>query len=166
MSSTQSVYARMFEKESTALLELARSIKPGKQCKQLQEGKSHPLWLIGHIINTNNFLINMSCCGGSNKLPKGWGPKFAPDFGGGVAPTADADFYPSWDELLEALEEVSKACGEGINNLSDEEISGELGEQFPDALRGFFKTVENTLETVIMHSAYHRGQIALINLQD
>lgn len=166
MPTAQEVYAGLFEKESNAVLSLAKDFDSTKYFKQLKEGKSHPLWLLGHIANTNNFLINISCCGGSNQLPKEWAPKFSPDFAGGVAPTPEADFYPSWDELLEQYATISEACIAGIKAISDEALVGELGENFPDTLREFFKTVDNTLRTVILHSAYHRGQMALINLQD
>ena len=166
MLSAAAVYAQLFEKESDAVLSLAKDFDSAKYYKQLREGKAHPLWLLGHIANTNNFLINMSCCGGSNQLPKEWHPKFSPDFAGGIAPTPEADFYPSWDELVEQFSSLSECCIKGIGNLSDEALVADLGVDFPEAIRVHFKTVDNTLRTVILHSAYHRGQMALINLQD
>ena len=165
MSTTQTIYAQLFEQESNAVLSLVSTIDPANYMKPLKEGKAHPVWLLGHIINTHNFLINMSCCGGKSLIPREWQPKFSPDFAGGVAPTQDADFYPSWNELVETFGVVSKACVEGIKGLSDEAIVAELGDGFPEALKDFFKTVDNTLRTVTLHSAYHRGQMSVINLQ-
>ena len=166
MSSAQEVYARFLEKEYNEVLAITEKLDPAKRFTQIGEGKAHPLWILGHITGANNFLINMICCGGSNMLPPEWGLKFSPDFVGGIAPTPEADFYPSWDELVEHYEKVTKVCISSIRNLSDEALSADVGDPLPEELRESFKTVENTLCTVTLHSTYHRGQLSVIQLQD
>lgn len=166
MPNAQAVYAEFFEQEFNAVLGVAKSIEPSNYMKQLKEGKAHPMWLLGHLANTNNVLINMWCCEGESLLPSEWRLMFSPDFAGGTPPSSDADFYPSWDEVLEVYTTISKACVSGIKGISDEVLEGPLIGNVPDMIREHFKTIDNALRTVTLHSAYHRGQMALINLQD
>ena len=167
MSSTQEAYALFFEKEAESFLALCKEIDASKYCTPFAEGKAHPTWLLGHVLGANNFLVHIVCCGGDDLLPAEWRPKFSPDFAGGLAPTPDAGFYPSWDELLERYEVVAQACAEGIRGLSDEALAADLPKgSLPDMLIDFFKTVDNTLRTVTLHSSYHRGQLSSIHLRD
>ena len=162
----QDAYAQLMELEMKIVLATAVKIDPAKYLKQWREEKAHPLWLLGHIANTNNLLINMWCCAGESKLPKEWREKFSPDFGGGVAPRPEADFYPTWDEVLEAYKEVTQFCIDTVPTLTDEELAGPMRGGAPEPIQERFKTVDNALRVVTLHSAYHRGQMAMINFQD
>ena len=166
MVRAQDAYAQLMELEMKTVLATAKKIDPAKYFKQWREEKAHPLWLLGHIANTNNLLIHKWCCEGESMFPAAWREKFSPDFGGGVAPRPDADFYPSWDEILERYTAVTKACIEGVPKLSDDELQGPLRGGAPAGIQEKFKTVDNALRVVTLHSAYHRGQMALINFQD
>jgi hypothetical protein len=166
MPSNREVYAQFFEQESNEVLNLVQNIDPSIFCKQLAKDKAHPLWLFGHILGANDTMIHIFCCGGENLLPKEWGTKFSPDFIWDDLPRPDADFYPTWEEITEQFKVVSAACAEGIRNLSDEALNSQLGENFPEMLREYFKTVDNTLRVVIQHSAYHRGQLSALQLSE
>ena len=166
MLRAQDAYAELIEKELNTVIAAADTIDPAKYLKQWKESKAHPLWLLGHIANTNNLLINMWCCEGESLMPRDWRNKFAPDFGGGIAPCPDADFYPSWDEILEVYKTVTQACIDGVPLLSDEILSGPLRGNAPEPIQERFQTVDNAIRIVTLHSAYHRGQMALINFLD
>lgn len=157
------VHQAMFKKEIDATFTVIDSVDPAKRMKQLQDGKSHPLWLVGHLANTNNLLINRWCLEGASLLPKEWIVKFSPDFSGGTAPTADAAFYPSWDEVAKTYKEIANACVEGIGNLSEELLLGPLRGGAPGAMQAMFGNVDDMIRAMTAHNAYHRGQIGMLN---
>ena len=159
-------YASLFGDAHKAVLSLAATVSEDKRYRQLKEGKSHPLWLIGHIANTNNLLINMWCLEGQSLMPKELIKKFSPDFTGGIDPTPDPDFYPSWDDTLALYKQIGDTCAEGIANLSEEELLGPLRGGAPDAMKERFGNIDATIRSMALHSEYHRGQIAIINAQD
>lgn len=160
------IHKLLFQKETEAMISLIETVDSDKRMRQLKKGKSHPLWLIGHCANANNFLINMWCLEGESIVPRDLSKKFSPDFSGGVAPSSDPDFYPTWDEMVKLYTSIANACVEGIGNLSDDELWGPLRGNAPDAMRAMFGNVDDTLRSITMHNAYHRGQIAVINAQD
>jgi hypothetical protein len=160
------VHQQLFQKEIDATNTLIDSVDPEKRMRQLKEGRSHPLWLIGHLANTNNLLVNMWCLEGESLMPKELIKKFSPDFSGGDAPTSDASYYPSWDEVVGLYKSVASACVEGIGKLSDDELWGPLRGGAPGAMQAMFGPVDDTIRGMATHNAYHRGQIGIINAQD
>ena len=163
MGSTKAdLYATMLEETAKSTAGAAAKVSAEKHFKVIQEGKAHPLWLVGHLANTNNLLINMWCCNGESLLPKHYGKIFAPDFAGGAPITVDPATYPSWDELLEQYKTVAAKCAEGIRTLDDATLAGELRGGAPDQMKQIFGNTEKTLRSIIAHDSYHRGQMALI----
>jgi uncharacterized damage-inducible protein DinB len=71
-----------------------------------------------------------------------------------------------WPDLTlnqceEHVNDLNKAWQHYLNNLTDENISS--GIQYTNSLgEAWSNTVEDILTHVIMHSAYHRGQVAII----
>lgn len=160
------VHQQLFKKEVDATYTLIKEVKPEKRMFQLKEGKSHALWLIGHIANTNNLLINRWCLEGESQFPKDLVPKFSPDFSGGIDPSADLEFYPSWDEVVDIYTAVSSACIEGIGGLSEDILFGPLRGGAPEAMQERFGNVDDIICAMTAHNAYHRGQIGMLNAQD
>lgn len=159
------VHQSLFKKETDATITLIESVEPAKQMFQLKEGKSHALWLIGHLANTNNLLVNMWCLEGTPILPKDLIAKFSPDFTGGIAPTSDASFYPSWDEVVGLYKSVADTCVEGIGALPDDLLFGPLRGGAPAPMQAMFGNVDDTIRAMATHNAYHRGQIGILNAQ-
>lgn len=153
------VYADFFEQMINATIAAAENVPESHHFRVVQEGKAHPLWSIGHMANTNNRLVHQWCCGGESMLPENYSKRFSPDFAGGDPITANADDYPSWDEVVENYAKVSKACVQGIRGLDDAVLAGELRGDAPDRLKERFKSVEYTLRSMAGHDAYHRGQM-------
>jgi hypothetical protein len=160
------VHQQMFKKETDATLSLIESVDSRKRMKQLQDGKAHPLWLIGHLSNTNNLLVLKWCLEGESLVDKELIAKFSPDFSGGTAPTDDASFYPSWDDVGALYKSVASACVEGIGALSEELLLGPLRGNAPAAMQAMFGNVDDTIRAMAGHNAYHRGQIGIINALD
>jgi len=155
--------ADMFEQSVQAVIGSAEAIPEENRYKQLKEGKAHPLWLTGHIANTNSLIIARWCCDGTPTMPKEFIKKFAPDFGGGETPSPDAANYPTWDETVGIFRQTGATCVEGIRNLTDEELAGPLRGGCPEPMQERFGSVAKTIGSMIMHSDYHRGQMNLIN---
>jgi hypothetical protein len=163
MAATRSqIYADMWDTNAKATIKAAEAIAEGKRFKTAQAGKSHPLWLLGHLANTNNLLVHIWCCEKDSLLPKGFGKKFAPDFAGGDPIVIDPSNYPSWDEILGHYKTVSEACGAGIRGLSDAELDGELRGGAPDQMKQMFNPIEDCIRKMLMHEAHHRGQMAML----
>ena len=99
-SAIAQAHSTFFNDAFTAALGTIEAVTDDKRYRQLKEGKSHPLWLIGHIANTNNLLINMWCLEGESVIPKDLIKKFSPDFSGGTPPSPDGSCYPSCDEVV------------------------------------------------------------------
>lgn len=158
--------ASIYESAFKSTQNLAAKIPAEKRMRQLQKGKPHPLWLIGHLANSNNMVVNMWCCGGQSMFPKEWRDKFAPDFGGGIPPTNDAAFYPDWDEVLKVYGDVAEACLASIRSLSDDDLNGEFKGKVPDAAKKMFGGLEAALRNMAGHESHHRGQMAMINALD
>ncbi|MFP6583602.1 MAG: DinB family protein [Candidatus Hydrogenedentota bacterium] len=165
-SALAQLHSTLFNEAITAALSTADAVTEDKRYRQLKEGKSHPLWLLGHIANTNNLLVNMWCLEGTPMFPKDFIPKFSPDFADGIDPTPDPGFYPSWDETVALFKAIGESCVEGIAKLTDDELNGPLRGGAPDAMKERFGNVDQTIRGMALHCEYHRGQIAIINAQD
>lgn len=165
-ASLANAYASLFGDAHKGVLSLIANVSEDKRYRQLKEGKSHPLWLLGHIANTNNLLVNMWCLEATSQMPKDLIKKFSPDFSGGIDPTPDPDFYPSWDEVVALYTAITDTSVAGIARLTDDQILGELRGSAPDAMKERFGNVDATIRSMALHSEYHRGQIAIINAQD
>ena len=109
MSALANQLADMYEQSVNAAISSAENIAEEKRYKQLAEGKAHPLWLLGHVANTNNLIILRWCCEVDTIMPKELISKFAPDFGGGETPSPDPANYPSWDETVDLFRKISEA---------------------------------------------------------
>lgn len=160
------LYADLWDAEVKATLAAAEKVAEAKRYNVAQEGKSHPLWLIGHLANTNNLLIGMWCCENDSMLAKEYGKKFAPDFAGGDPIVTDPDNYPAWDEVLAQYKAVGDACGKGIRALPEEDLDKPLRGGAPENMQKMFGSIENAIRTMIRHEAHHRGQLAMLAALD
>lgn len=161
-TSRTELYAELFETAINATTEAARNIPEGKRLFQAAEGKGHPLWLLGHLTNSSNLVVNMWSLGGESVLPREYGKVFSPAVAGGAPITPDASAYPAWDEVVENYEKAGAKCVEGIKTLSDDELPGDFKGKAPDQFKTHFGNLEGALRTMLLHDAYHRGQFSLL----
>jgi hypothetical protein len=153
------VYAELLEEALDATIAAAEQVSEGGRLRAAQEGKAHPLWFIGHMAYANNLLLHQWCCDGESMIPSEYNKIFGPDFGGGNPITANADDYPSWDEVLDNYNKVGRACVEGIRALDDATLAGNLRGGAPDSIKEKFKSVQYAVRAMATHDAYHRGQM-------
>lgn len=156
------VYAQLYEAAVKATVGVAEKVSESNRTRQLEEGKAHPLWLIGHLAWGMDLVVNVWILNGEAKCPEGYVGKFAPDIAGGAPISTDAAAYPAWDEILEHYQKAGAAVVEAIRALDDAELEGQLKGPIPDPVRGFFGNLEQSVSSMGTHDAHHRGQLAML----
>ena len=150
-----------FCKEQT--IKIAAGVPVESRFTQLKDGKAHPLWLLGHLANTANVVMLQWALNGENVTPKGFGRKFAPDFGGGDPVTTDPSAYPAWDEVVAVYERALTAAIDGVRKLDDSTLADPLPGRIPEPLRVHFSSIGVTLNIMVSHDSYHRGQMGMLS---
>ncbi|NUM56515.1 MAG: DinB family protein [Candidatus Hydrogenedentes bacterium] len=147
-------------------LKTASGVPEAGRLVQLRPAKAHPLWLLGHLANTANVVMIQWALNGESMTPKGFGKKFAPDFGGGDPVSPNAADYPSWDEVVGVYTKALDTAVEGVSKLSEADLPKPLPGRIPEPLRQHFSSVGKTLNIMVLHDSYHRGQIGLLAALD
>jgi uncharacterized damage-inducible protein DinB len=156
------VYAELFEKAFRATVNAAAEVPESLRFKQVSTGKAHPLWLLGHMTFAADTILNVLTLGGSPLVPKEYRRLFAPEILGGSPITADAAAYPCWDDVLAEYKKVGAAVAERIRNLTDRDLEGGAKGNPPEQYKEFFARLDETLREMLLHDAYHRGQLNLL----
>lgn len=147
----------------TETLATASRVPAAAQLHQLGEGRPTPLWLMGHLANTTNALIIRWMLRGENQVSKEFVTLFAPDFGGGDPPSTDASKYPPFEELVSTYDRIMQKAIADLSVLQDEDLDKPLPVALPEPIREKFPTMGKTLQRVVAHDAYHRGQIGMLS---
>lgn len=158
--------ADIWETTISATVAAAEKVPEGKRMKQLQDGKSHPTWLLGHLSFATSFPLLTVGLGIGPAVPGDWLQKFGPDKVGGEPIESDASKYPSWDELLESYKKSGNATVAAIRELDDVDLDGGAKGNVPDGREAMFENLGRTLVSFIVHNAHHTGQIVLIAALD
>lgn len=162
-SARAELLAGMMEAATNATIKVAEGIPEDKRTVQIRDGKSHPLWLLGHIANTTSGAVIGLVLGQKPVCPKEYRPLFAPAILGGEAIRSDAAHYPSWDEVMENYTKTATAAIEGIRGLSDEDLAGPAKGPVPDRLKDMFAVTEKAIISFVIHDAHHKGQMATLD---
>ena len=141
----------------------AEKVPADKRMHQNAEGKAHALWLLGHLTLSQDLIVNQWILGGDAVIPADYNAKFAPGIMGGGAPTANADDYPAWGDVLSNYNAACAKTVELIGALNDDELGGKVKGDIPEAAQGFFTELAPSLIGMALHLAHHRGQIGVIN---
>ncbi|MCC6486446.1 MAG: DinB family protein [Candidatus Hydrogenedentes bacterium] len=144
-------------------LRIAGGVAEADRFRQLKEGKAHPAWLVGHLTSSADTIVLGWMLERESSLPKGFRKQFAPDFAGGLPITPKPEDYPAWDEVLGLYDEMMGKVITGIGGLEDGDFPSPLKGNIPDSLRGFFSSVGQTLNIMVLHDSYHRGQIGMLS---
>ena len=156
------VYADLYEAAVKATVGAAEKVPESNRTRQLEEGKAHPLWLIGHLTWGMDAVVNVWILDGKAKCPEKYIGLFAPDLAGGTPVNSDATAYPAWDEIMEYYQKAGAAVVEAIRALDDSELDGELKGPMPDPVRGFFGNLGQSVSSMGTHDAHHRGQMVML----
>lgn len=144
-------------------LMIVASVDESNRLRQLAPGKAHPLWLFGHLAYALDGITGPFALQRKPTLDKNYRDCFAPDFAGGKPITTNPADYPTWDEVTSTYDATAKTLAGEVKNLADSDLEKSLKGIVPDQYLELFPTVGMTLQRMIDHDSYHRGQIALIN---
>ena len=78
---------------------------------------NHALWLLGHIVTSENGLI-LRWCAGQSAMPE----EYQKLFFMGTTPQADPSLYPTKDEILQVLARVHPKAIEVVEGLTPEQL--------------------------------------------
>jgi hypothetical protein len=129
---------------------------------QVGPGKATPIWLVGHLANSANFLGMLIGLGQKSDFPKDWSPRFTPGMFGGLPITTNPGDYPAWDEVVEAYKRVMGNYVKAVGELKDAEIPGPCRGKVPPPLAGMLPDLQASICVNIVHDGHHRGQLALL----
>ena len=147
-------YARMtLEMSKGWILGLAADMQDHPLVQPTPHGGNHPLWCIGHMAYAEANLVNVFIKGEQNPLAQ-WQSLF--DMGS--TPSANADDYPSYDELLGKFEEVRAATLAYLDGITEADL--DKPSHCPEEMREWFGTVAQCLAAIPIHFAFHGGQIS------
>jgi uncharacterized damage-inducible protein DinB len=109
------------------------------------------LWIAGHVVQTRAMILRLL----GEPVDTGWGKLF--DRGAPAATAADADRYPSRDEIEGAMREITPRLHAKLASLDDTYLAGPARLQVPGT-----KTVADELAFFALHESYHVGQLAYV----
>ncbi|MGF1635407.1 MAG: DinB family protein [Phycisphaerae bacterium] len=117
-------------------------------------GGNHPMWVVGHSAYAEDGLL-AKITGEPPRLDH-WKPLF----GAGTEPTAIADDYPPFEEVLAAFVEVRGRTLRLLEEIGDAGLDRPPA-RVPQALRDLppFKSVGTMLTFIALHQMNHVGQL-------
>ncbi len=131
---------------------LIDDMKDAPLTQPTSKGGNHPLWVLGHIVRSESDLLDGFILGKPNRFPE------LENCSMGIAPTTNADDYPSMDELLGKFEQIRSATLAHLDTLSDDDLDqkSHASEEFGPP----FATVGACFAAMATHMAFHTGQVA------
>jgi hypothetical protein len=154
--------ADIYEASLAATAKAAESVAPEKRMLQVKDGKSHATWLLGHMTNTLGGAVGAVALGKAPLAPKEYQPLFSPDFLGGQPISSDTATYPDWDSIVDEYKKVGAEVVAAIRELSDGDLDGPAKGTVPEPVKDFFSVLGTSLNSFLIHNAYHTGQMALL----
>lgn len=148
------------QKEQTA--KVIKGCPENRRFHQVARGKATPIWLMGHLANSANFLGRVIGLGMASDFPREWGPGFTPKAFGGKDITTDPGDYPAWEEVAEAYSRVMADYAAAVAQLKDAELPGACKGKVPPPLASMFPNLQASIFLNIVHDGHHRGQLALL----
>lgn len=121
------------------------------------ENANHIKWQLGHLIISDNDMVNGCCPGAVPALPDGFREKYTKETAGS---NNSADF-DSKTNLLEMFSQQRKATFAKLAELSDADLDSEA----PEALRSYAPNFGAAFGMLGIHWTMHSGQWAVIRRQ-
>jgi hypothetical protein len=116
--------------------------------RRLTNDNNPLLWVAGHIVATRAMVLQML----GEPVDTGWGGLF--DRG---AKLGDPTGYPSGEEVVRVMREITPRLHGALAALGDEQLSRPASLQIPG-----IKTLSDELAFFALHESYHAGQLAFL----
>ena len=133
--------------------QLLESMKDEPLVQPTSKGGNHPLWVLGHLVHAESFLLDECMQGKQHRYPE-----FQELFGAGTQPQTDAAKYPGMDQLFAAFDEIRSDTLAYLDTLSDEDL--EKKSNAPEEMADFFGTIGKCFSALVVHTSFHAGQVA------
>ncbi len=124
--------------------------RPHPECNHLK-------WQIGHLIASENMMINGVAPGSMPALPEGFGERYSKE----TATSDDASAFDSKDELLRLYQEQRAGTLAALANCSDEDLNAPA----PESMQSYAPTVGAAFSMQGSHWLMHAGQWAVVRRQ-
>lgn len=121
------------------------------------EGCNHIKWQLGHLISSENNMLNMCFPGSMPALPDGFAAKYSKE----TAASDNASDFDSKEELLRLYQHQRAATLALLETTPVEKLSDEG----PEPIRSYAPTVGATFIMQDSHWMMHAGQWAVIRRQ-
>ena len=118
---------------------------------------NHIKWQIGHLIASENQIINGVLPGTMPDLPDGFAERYSKE----TSTSDDASAFDSKEDLLKLYQEQRTAALGKLESLSDEDLSAEG----PEEMKTYAPTVGAAFDLLGGHWLMHAGQWAVIRRQ-
>jgi len=117
-------------------------------------GINHIAWQLGHLIASENMMINEVCPGALPALPPGFAEKHSSE----TSKSDNAADFLKKDEYLKIAAEQRQGTLNALAKLSD----AELGKPSPEKWQGYAPTVGDLFSMQGSHWVMHAGQWAVL----
>lgn len=117
------------------------------------EGANHIAWQLGHLISSENHMIELVCPGSMPALPDGFAEKYTSE----TSKLDDGPFENKAD-YLQLCEEQRSGTFSALEKLSDDD----LDKPAPESLHQIAKTVGEVFGMQATHWVMHGGQWAVV----
>jgi len=147
------VLAWALQRAREQTLSLVADLDPDQSGSQSVAGERHPLWVLGHLLLGDTYLLSLLGVGAlSSDFPdllRKYGPTSV------LTPRLDA--YDSMSILVGGLSGAGARRVEAVRRLTPKE----LGEALPDPkLAEAQPTMAHHLHALVCHEGYHAGQLS------
>ena len=119
--------------------------------------RNHIKWQFGHLIASENQIINGVLPGSMPDLPEGFAERYSKE----TSTSDDASSFGSKEDLVKLYQEQREAALSQLESLSDDDLSAEG----PEAMKSYAPTVGAAFDLLGGHWLMHAGQWAVIRRQ-
>ncbi len=120
-------------------------------------GLAHPLWILGHLANSQHLLVHVRCFG-RGVLDDAWIAHFPM---GGPVPARDEHDYPDVEQVFDVFHDTQELTVAAVRAAGDsvfaEPASGKDGQPHPH-----YRDKLGAVTHCGRHEAFHAGQLATI----
>jgi uncharacterized protein YndB with AHSA1/START domain len=126
-----------------------QGVAEGDLWKQPTPQSNAMLWIFAHMVSTRASTLTLL----GDSFDTGWGKTF-----GRGAALQDAAGYPGREKINEISREVNKRLYAKLGAMTEPDVSRQATRSFTPAVQ----TVGDQLSFLVMHDAYHVGQLAYV----
>ncbi|MCL4212262.1 MAG: DinB family protein [Phycisphaeraceae bacterium] len=137
-----------------ATKKLLEGIPADRCCEQPGSCVNHALWIAGHLACTDDWFLKEFGGAAGFALPEKWHTIF----GYGSKPTSDTSQYPSYAEVLKAMDERHGAVVRWLESMTAEQMDTPTAENW----RNYAPTLGDLGHFAAWHEGYHGGQLATL----